>query len=421
VRQTITGEKQANLLMSEANVERLAGTLCRLRGAALKVGQMLSFNDADVLPAPVRVLMERVRNGADFMPTWQLHQTLEAELGTEWRKHVEQFDETPVAAASIGQVHKAVLLDGRTVAIKVQYPGVAESIVSDLWSMRQLLNYTGVIPPGLYLDRVIEVAREELLEECDYEREADNTRKFKRLLSPYPEFAVPAVVSQLSSAHVLTTEWMPGLPVDKAAAPGVLSPAERDRIGERLLWLTLCELFSFRFMQTDPNWSNFLYDRRTRTLSLIDFGACRSYDPAFSDGYLRMVRACADADSPAILRHSRALGFLTGQEGQAMLDAQANAGVLVGLPFSEGRQPFDFSQQDISRRIGADVQTMIRERLTPPRKEIYSLHRRLNGCFQLASRVGARIRAREILLDFEHKHEFSTTEEGEPEPTQGVM
>ena len=104
VRQTLSGEKQAHLLMSEANVERLAGTLCRLRGAALKVGQMLSFNDADVLPPPVRTVMERVRNGADYMPTWQLHHTLDEELGADWRNHVETFDETPIAAASIGQV-----------------------------------------------------------------------------------------------------------------------------------------------------------------------------------------------------------------------------------------------------------------------------------------------------------------------------
>jgi len=135
--------------MNEANVERLAATLCRLRGAALKVGQMLSFNDADVLPPAVRTLMERVRNGADWMPAWQLEETLRRELGDRWREHVESFDEEPVAAASIGQVHRATLVDGRRVAIKVQYPGVSDSIVSDLWSMRQLVTCTGVVPPEL--------------------------------------------------------------------------------------------------------------------------------------------------------------------------------------------------------------------------------------------------------------------------------
>ena len=157
VRRALNGTREGEsglLLATDANVERLAGTLCRLRGAALKVGQMLSFNDADVLPPPMRVAMERVRDGADFMPPRQLEATLREELGDDWRANLASFEETPVASASIGQVHRAVLDDGRPVAIKVQYPGVADSIVSDLWSMKQLITYTGLVPPGLFLDRV---------------------------------------------------------------------------------------------------------------------------------------------------------------------------------------------------------------------------------------------------------------------------
>lgn len=393
-------------MMTEANIERLAGTLCRLRGAALKVGQMLSFNDAEVLPPAMRELMNRVRNGADFMPTRQLHQTLEQELGTNWREQLTSFDETPVAAASIGQVHRATLGDGRQVAIKVQYPGVADSIQSDLWSMKQLVTYSGMLPPGLFLDRVIEVANEELSEECDYVREAQNCVRFKRLLTPYPEFAVPAVVPQLSSARVLTTEWMPGLSIDAAADR--MSRHEKDRLGSRLLWLTLTELCTFKFMQTDPNWSNYLYEPRTGQLSLIDFGACRSYSASFATDYLQLVRACAEgaAGRERILDLSQKLGFLTGRESKTMLDAHVNAAVLVGIPFGERLQPFDFGKQDIAGRMRDDIKTMLRHRLTPPRKEIYSLHRRLNGCFQLASRVGARIPARQILLDFYSTHDW---------------
>mmetsp|Transcript_23992 Transcript_23992/g.46759 ORF Transcript_23992/g.46759 Transcript_23992/m.46759 type:complete len:614 (+) Transcript_23992:190-2031(+) len=409
MRRAMGGGGEGSGMLTEANIERLAGTLCRLRGAALKLGQMLSFNNAEVLPKEMQQLMDKVRHGADWMPAWQLKKTMEQELGPDWRQHVASFDETPFAAASIGQVHPAVLTDGRRVAVKVQYPGVATSIQSDLWSMKTLISYTGVAPPGLYLDKVIEVAREELLEECDYVREASNTKKFKTLLSAYPEYAVPAVVPQLSSERVLTTEWMPGVAVDEAAAKSTMSARERDRVGSRLLWLTLTELFTFRFMQTDPNWSNFLYDQRTGQLALIDFGACRTYDAPFADEYLRLVRACAEGISQrdAILHHSRNLSFLTGEEDDLMLDAHVNAAVLVGSPFAATKQPFDFGAQDIGKRVAADVSTMIQRRKTPPRKEIYSLHRRLNGCFQLASRVGARIQARDILLDFYEKHHWS--------------
>lgn len=416
------GEGGTPLLASEANVERLAGTLCRLRGAALKVGQMLSFNDADVLPPALRTAMERVRDGADWMPPRQLEETLRSELGDDWRSGLASFEEVPIASASIGQVHRAVLHDGRQVAVKVQYPGVAQSIRSDLWSMKQLVMYTGLVPPGLFLDRILDVAQRELLQECDYENEAAATRRFKMLLSPYPEFAVPAVVPALSSKRVLTTEWMGGMPIDRAAKEQ-MTVVERDRLGSRLLWLSLSELFRFRFMQTDPNWSNFLYEPRTGQLSLIDFGACQSYDPLFADEYLRLVRACADGASQreAILHHSHRLGFLTGKESKTMLDAHVGAAVLVGSPFQASSQPFDFGTQDISKRVASDVSTMIKHRLTPPREEIYTLHRRLNGCFQLASRVGATIAAREILLDIYANHDWAVpTDEGADAADDGM-
>lgn len=204
--------------------------------------------------------------------------------------------------------------------------------------------------------QVLEVAHTELLQECDYENEALATTRFKHTLSPYPEFTVPAVIPSLSSKRVLTTEWMGGVPVDRAAKEA-MSASEIDRVGTRLLWLSLSELFTFRFMQTDPNWSNFLYDRRTGQLSLIDFGACQSYDAHFVDNYLHLVRACAEGkrERDAILHYSHELGFLTGQEKRSMLDAHVSAAAMVGSPFMAAAQPYDFGSQDISKRIAADV------------------------------------------------------------------
>lgn len=232
-------------VLTEQNAERLAVALCRMRGAALKLGQMLSIQDESVVPPQIQKALERVRQGADVMPTNQLYQVLDKELGKSWRTRVAKFEDEPMAAASIGQVHKATLLDGRLVAMKVQYPGVAESIHSDIDNLMRLARMTDLLPKGLYIDQAVKVAKQELSLECDYRWELAAQKRFSELLATDPAFRVPGVVEELCSEHILTTELAPGVPIDKAAS---LSQEERDHVGTQLLRLILRELFEFRFM-----------------------------------------------------------------------------------------------------------------------------------------------------------------------------
>ncbi|MBA0831890.1 hypothetical protein Goarm_016318, partial [Gossypium armourianum] len=152
-----SNEKQSAVspFLSEKNAERLALALCRMRGAALKLGQMLSIQDESLVPAPILAALDIVRQGADVMPRSQLNQVLDAELGPGWSTKLTSFDYEPLAAASIGQVHRAVMKDGMDVAMKIQYPGVADSIESDIENVKLLLDYTNLIPEGLYLDRAM--------------------------------------------------------------------------------------------------------------------------------------------------------------------------------------------------------------------------------------------------------------------------
>ncbi|PKI68671.1 hypothetical protein CRG98_010951 [Punica granatum] len=196
--------------LSERNAERLALALCRMRGAALKIGQMLSIQDESLVPAPILAALDIVRQGADVMPRKQLNQVLDAELGPDWSSKLTSFDYEPMAAASIGQVHRAVTKDGMEVAMKIQYPGVADSIDSDIENVKLLLDYTNLIPEGLYLDRAMKVAKEELSRECDYELEASNQKRFRELMPGKEGFYVPIVVDNLSSKRVLTTELVSG-------------------------------------------------------------------------------------------------------------------------------------------------------------------------------------------------------------------
>ena len=142
----------------------LADTLSRMRGAALKLGQMLSLQDSESLdlPSGLSTALERVRHAADYMPASQLDSQMRNQLGDDWETHFTSFERTPIAAASIGQVHKARTVDGRLVAVKVQYPGVAGSIDSDLQNLRMIVTYTSLLPPGLFVDQIISVAGEEL-------------------------------------------------------------------------------------------------------------------------------------------------------------------------------------------------------------------------------------------------------------------
>ncbi|CAN6861197.1 unnamed protein product [Brassica oleracea] len=397
------GNKPAlSSILSEENAERLALGLCEMRGAALKVGQMLSIQDESLVPAPILNALELVRQGADVMPRSQLNPVLDAELGPNWQSKLGSFDYEPLAAASIGQVHRAVTKEGLEVAMKIQYPGVANSIESDIENVRRLLNYTNLIPKGLFLDRAVKVAKEELARECDYEIEAVSQKHFREFLSDTPGFYVPRVVDELSSKKILTTELISGVPIDKVAS---LDQETRDHVGRKMLELTLKELFVFRFMQTDPNWGNFLYDQPTKTINLIDFGAARDYPKKFVDDYLRMVMACANKDSKGVIEMSRRLGFLTGDEPDVMLDAHVQAGFIVGLPFAEPGG-YAFRTNNITSSVSNLGATMLKHRLTPPPDEAYSLHRKLSGAFLACIKLGATVRCRDLLLQVYEKYQF---------------
>ncbi|BBG98535.1 ABC transporter 1 [Prunus dulcis] len=373
--------------------------LCRMRGAALKLGQMLSIQDESLVPAPILAALDIVRQGADVMPRKQLNQVLDAELGPDWSSKLISFDYEPLASASIGQVHRAVTKDGRDVAMKIQYPGVADSIESDIDNVKLLLDYTNLIPKGLYIERAMKVAKEELSRECDYVLEAENQKRFHDFLSNAQGFYVPFVVDDISSKRVLTTELVSGVPIDKVA---LLNQETRNYVGTKLLELTLKELFVFRFMQTDPNWSNFLYDEAKKTINLIDFGAARDYPKSFVDDYLRMVLACANDDRGTVIEMSKRLGFLSGTESEIIR-------FCVGLPFSKPGG-YDFRSSNITQSISNLGATMLRHRVTPPPDEAYSLHRKLSGAFLACMKLGAVVPCRELLLEVYEHYQFG--EEG---------
>lgn len=390
---------EGSFMLSAANMDRLVAKLSRMRGAALKMGQMMSFQDSKMLPPAIQEVLLRVQDCADYMPASQRNKVLAANLGPDWRELFGEFEEKPIAAASIGQVHSATLAStGERVAVKVQYPGVADSIDSDLNNLAILLTASKMLPKGLFLEKTIANARTELAWECDYVREKECGERFQRLLADEKDiFVVPRVIPEASGKTVITMEFMDGVGVTKVEN---LTQEQRDWIGTNILRLCLREITEFRFMQTDPNWTNFLFNAETNKLELLDFGASREYPEEFIAQYTQLLNAASKHDKEGVRELSLKLGYLTGHESQAMVEAHTSSVLTLAEPFlASSPEVYDFKDQTITERVKGLIPLMLKERLAPPPEETYSLHRKLSGAFLLCAKLGSRVRCRDLFTN----------------------
>jgi aarF domain-containing kinase len=235
-----------------------------------------------MLPPALARALERVKQNADYMPAKQLNEVLGGELGSAWRFRFKEFHDKPIAAASIGQVHKAVLMDGTVVAVKVQYPGVAQSIGSDLANLKTLVTMTNLVPRGLFIDEIMRVASEELAEECDYLKEAAHQSRYRGLIESDPilrkHTSVPRIYEALTTSSVITSDFVQGVSIEKAIE---LPQSVRNAIARTMLVLAMKELFEWRLVQSDPNFANYLYDVSPRT-ALHCTALSRSYNCIYS-------------------------------------------------------------------------------------------------------------------------------------------
>jgi len=388
-----TRPEMRRLLMTPGNMRRLANELSRMRGAAMKLGQLISMDAGEVLPPELAEIMARLRDQAHFMPPKQLKQVLTSNWGPHWLRSFARFDVHPIAAASIGQVHRASLGDGRDVAIKVQYPDIARSIDSDIANVGALIRMSGLLPAGFDLAPYMEEARTQLHEETDYVREGAHLRQFAGLLKDSDTFMLPEFQEDWSTPEILTMTYLRGDPVESAAdAP----QAERNRLAAALIDLTLREVFEFGVMQSDPNFANYRVDPATGKIILLDFGATRHLDPAMAEGYRHLMRAGLAGDAAALRRAAMELRFI---DGGGAFDDRILA--MIGTVFDaiRDRNDFDFTDTTMSRTLNVQGAAAVEAGYVPPPlpMDVLYLQRKFGGMFLLGSRLGAVLPVAELI------------------------
>ncbi len=385
-------------LLSAPNAKRLAERLARLRGAAMKVGQLVSLQGEDMLPKEFAQALAVLRAQATPMPLQQLRRVLGREYGSGWERRFVHFDYEPVAAASIGQVHRVTAADGRDLALKIQYPGVARSIASDVDNVAALLRLLNLLPVDLDVSGIVAEAKRQLTQEADYLAEARFLELYAQLVADDPALLVPRVHHDLTTTRVMAMDFVEASPLEVLLdAP----QARRDAVGAQLERLLFRELFEFRVMQTDPNFANYLYQPQSGRLVLLDFGATRHFDAEFVANYARISSAVIDGDRAGVAREALGIGYSAAGDAGAHIDAVVDMCLLACEPLRHmGR--YDFGASDLPSRLrDLGIELALRQRLLrPPPPSTLFLHRKLVGSFLLLARLGAQVDARSLILPY---------------------
>ena len=393
--QLLKGEKPAlsSLLLTPKNINNIANQLASMRGAAMKLGQLISMDTGDFLPPELAAIMGRLREDADPMPKSQLVDTLNQAWGDNWQDSLLYFSFAPIAAASIGQVHKAITMDGKMLAIKVQYPGVKKSINSDVDNVATLIKLTGLVPKSLDIAPLLEEAKQQLHQEADYHREAAMLTRYREHLGKNNDFVVPERFSALTTPTVLAMDFIEADSLDTL----LNEPQEtRDRIMTSLMTLFFKEVFEFTLIQSDPNLANYKYKVDTKQLVLLDFGATREVPMHLSEQYKALLNSAASNDKEGMLAAALAIGLIDESHSQAQISAVLDIGMEACESIrSEG--PYDFGNSDLIARLHDKGMALTMQHdfwHTPPVDALF-IHRKLGGLFLLAKRLGARVNMRD--------------------------
>jgi predicted unusual protein kinase regulating ubiquinone biosynthesis (AarF/ABC1/UbiB family) len=382
--------KVTDLLLTPANAKRVVQQLAQMRGAAMKLGQLLSMDAGDIIPPELAKILSALRADADAMPSEQVQQVLIHHWGKTWAKRVKSFDFDSVAAASIGQVHRAIAKNG-----DAQYPGVRKSIDSDVDNVASLLRFSGLVPSDIDLKPFLKDAKKQLHNEANYLREGQFLQRFHDLLKDDEAFRVPQWFESLSTTDVLAMTFVESVPIeDMIHAP----QAQRNAIVRNLLALFLREVLEFRMVQTDPNFANYRYCRATQQIVLLDFGAVHEYTQAFSSQFKKLIKSALSQDKEKMQAAAASLGYFS-----EATEARHKAMILAIFDVAFEAQcydgEYDFSATDLAARLNPLAFELMKDRdfWEVPPTPVLLLQRKIAGLFLLAVKLNAKVNVNEIV------------------------
>ncbi|MDC0601510.1 AarF/ABC1/UbiB kinase family protein [Aliiglaciecola sp.] len=393
--------KLKDLLLTPGNVKRVADQLAQMRGAAMKVGQLISMDAGDVLPEELTELLARLRSDAKSMPKQELTELLEQQWGENWQSQFIQFPMQPIAAASIGQVHKVITQDLKRLAIKIQYPGIKQSINSDVDNVAGLIKLSGLLPKDIDVKPLLKEAKAQLHDEADYLLEGKRIEQYSILVDNDDAFLMPKLEKSLSTDTILAMTYLDGEPIETLVDS---EHSVRNEVIEHLFRLFFKELFDFQIVQTDPNFANYLYDHEQQKIVLLDFGATRDYEVEMAQGYLDLMQAGYDQQrdniedlvfSLQLINHKLPL-----QVREVIFDMCFEACEPL---YTEG--VYDFAETNLLQRLRDKGMALGFDKSyahTPPVNTIF-LHRKLGGLFLLAIKLKAKVDIRALFAPYVNK------------------
>ena len=376
-----------NLLINEKNIGVFINELAKLRGAALKIGQLLSLEANDFLPEQFSRMLGDLRNKNFHMPNYQLGEVLRENYGDNFLDKFCDFNELPIASASIGQVHKC-RYGGKDLILKIQYPKIRESIESDINNIRFLTRNLGILPKSFDFDKLLEAGKIQLLNETDYSIESKHQKQFYHFLKTDKKFSVPKINEKLTTTKILAMEYKKGVTIDKVVDR---DQKTKNSIINSLVELALKEIFEFNLIQTDPNFANFLYDDESKRIVLLDFGATSKISKknirVFKDILNGIMLDRKDMIEKSLLILKIFSPEASTQVKNYLLEIIWN----LSLPLRKNKE-FDFQNCISSEDLAIVTSRLLnqRDKFKVPDPQVLFIQRKLGGIFFLGRKFGAR-------------------------------